>query len=229
MTFSPTWIFTTAIFVGSFVAIVLMARFLTKPFDNIKFSFKRVFPFEAYKHIGSLEGTYRIILFLFTAMCFAPLFTLVNGSAKLQDLQPLAIITVCVYGLAGISFLFLHFFDATHVSAHIKTFVINIALVLLGNALTAANGFTRFKVCRDYGENHLVLAICGGFAALFALLVLLLAFNPKLMNWAKLEKVDGEENKYVRPMKFPLAYSEWATFLLLFLGELSFLLVLTIQ
>ena len=66
------------------------------------------------------------------------------------------------------------------------------------------------------------MLICAGFSGVFAILELLIAFNPKLKKWSKLEHVSGKENEYVRPKKFPLAYSEWGTFLILFLSEFSF-------
>lgn len=228
MVFTPVWIFTTSAFVVTFIALVLIAMFLTEPFDNINFSFKRVFPFEVPEHLNSFSSIYKVIMYLFSAMCFAPLFTLLNNSNGFQDLLPITIINVCVFGLAGICFIFIHFFNVTHVNAHLRLFIGFLCLSLLGNALTAINGFIRYKTCLEHGENPLILPICGGFAALFTILLLVVALNPKLLTWARLDKVEGEENKYVRPKKFPLAYSEWLVFLFLFVGELSLLLELTV-
>lgn len=229
MVFSPIWIFSVAVYFATFLAIVLIAKFVTKPFDNIEFSFKRVFPFEVPKHLGGFSEPYKILLYLFSAMCFVPAFTLASNYGRFQNVSVLSIVVVCVYGLAGICFVFLNFFEVTHVNAHIKIFVVFLSLTLLGNALTTTNGFMLYKVCLDHGNNMIILPICAGIAGLFALILIFIAFNPNLMNWAKLEKVEGEENKYVRPKKFALAYSEWAIFLLLFLGELCFLFELTIQ
>ena len=62
--------------------------------------------------------------------------------------------------------------------------------------------------------------------AVIVALILCLIVNPKLRMWAKLDLVDGE---YVRPKRFPLAYSEWGVLLGLFLTEVLYFIQLLIR
>lgn len=229
MNFTPTWIISVVLFIACFFAIIFIAKFLTKTFENISFSFMRVFPFEVPLHQEKTESIYRTITYLFGAMSFTPIFSLMGNDGVLSNFRTFSILICCLFGLAGICFIFLHVFDVTHVKVHLTIFGLFGCLILLGSALTCVKGLLEYKTMLDHAEKIPVLLISGVFAGIFALLTLCLLLNPKLMVWAKLDKVEGEVETYVRPKKFPLAYTEWGLFLLMFLSESMMFLELLVK
>lgn len=229
MNFTPTWIISVAVFIACFLAIIFIAKFLTKSFDNISFSFMRVFPFEVPLHQEKTESIYRTLTYLFGVMSFTPLFSLINNEGNLSNFKGMSILICCLFGLDGICFIFLHIFDVTHVKVHLAIFGLFGCLILLSSALTCVKGLLEYKTLLDHAESMPILLISGVFAGIFALLTICLLLNPKLMVWAKLDKVEGEVESYVRPRKFPLAYTEWGLFLIMFLSECMMFLELLVR
>lgn len=226
---SGVWIFSISIFLIVFFSIVLIAKFLTKPIDSMNFSFLRIFPFEVLNNSEKGSFIYRTLLFLFVPLCLSPIFLLINSKGLLENFNNLSILISSIYGLASICFVFINIFDVTHVKAHLILFEIFACLVLLANALTCTKGLVEYKAFLDHSQTMPILLIGGVFAGVFSILSLLVILNPRLASWARLEQIEGKENEYARPKKFPLAYSEWALFFLLFLGECSFFVELIVK
>jgi len=225
MQFTPIWIITLCIFLVSVLAITFLAKFATKPVDSYRFSYKRVFPFEVINR-GQNSLAYRILLCVFVAASFAPLFNLFTNYGQIANIQGISIAICCIYGLAAICFAFLHYFDATHTLAHLSLFVVFLSLTLLGNALAAIKGFTVYQVYAKHDQQMYCALIGGIICGVAAIIGVILALNPRLKNWANLARTD---NGFVRPKVFILAFSEWLSFFLLAIGEASYFLVLLVQ
>ena len=222
---SITWIISFSLFLLSFFGIVSTAIVFSKPIDEYKFSFLRIFPFEIIRTSEKNAKFYTFSTYLFSGMCFSPLI-LINKTSRLSYINPLTILIVCLFGLAGICFLFLNVFDVTHVKPHISLFTVLSFLTLLSGSLVTARSFTAYSIFLKHGSKEFLFLLCGILSGIISLFSLCLIVNPKLKFWAKLDKVD---DKYVRPKKFPLAYSEWGMLLSLFLLESVFFVELLIK
>ena len=89
MHFTPIWIVTFCVFCVCSLAIIFLAKFTTKPVDSYNFSFKRVFPFEVIKDNEKIVTIYRILLCVFVAASFAPLFNLLTNYGQIANVQGL--------------------------------------------------------------------------------------------------------------------------------------------
>ena len=225
MDFSPLWIVLFSVLIVCSLAIIFLAKFATKPVDSYRFSFKRVFPFEVINRDQN-SLVYRILLCIFVAASFAPIFIHLTGGGLIENAQGISIAICCVYGFAAISFAFLHYFDATHTVVHLVLVVLFLCLTLLGNALACIKGINVYYTLAQHDQqaySSLVGGIICGLASLFGII---LALNPSLKNWANLSKIDGG---FERPRFFILAFTEWASFFLLIIGEIANFLILLIQ
>ena len=225
MQFTPIWIVTLCVYLVSIIAIVFLAKFTAKPVDSYDFSFKRMFPFEVLNH-NEKPLPYKILLCIFVATSFAPIFNLFTNYGQIANVQGISIAICCIFGLAAICFAFLHYFDATHTMVHLILFVTFLCLTLLGNALAAIKGFAVYGAYAKHDQKMYCSIIGGIICGLCALTCVIISLNPRLKHWANLEKAD---NDYVRPKVFILAYFEWITFFLLAVGEASYFLVLLVQ
>lgn len=229
MNFSISWIISVSLLIVSFFGTIIVAKIFTKPIDEYKFSFMRIFPFEVINNSGSASKVYSFFTYLFSGACFTPLIVLFEGPNKFKGLNPLSILICVVLGFASIIFIFIHIFDATHVKVHLNLFVIFVFLTLLSGALLFARALVSYKTCERYGHVEPLFIACEIASGIVCLVTLLTIFNPKLRTWASLDVVSEKENKYARPKKFVLAYSEWILFVLLFMNELTYFIQLLIK
>lgn len=227
MNFSPTWILSVSLLLVGFLGIVLSAVLFSKPIDDDKFSFMRNFPFEAQKH-SSNGRFFELSTYLFSIMCFSPLFVYQDVSFEISFLNETSIFISCAMGLAAVAFIFLVIFDATHTKTHIYLFGLFVLLTFFSSVLIFVRGVVGYSNYLNFGKKEPIFIVCEVLSALITIFILLVAFNPKLSNWAKLEKSAKDSNEYVRPKKFALAYSEWAILLALMLNELTFFIELLI-
>jgi len=217
--FTVPWIISITLVIASFLGIVLSAKLLSKPIDEYKFSFMRIFPFEVVNATENNSRYYKLATYLFSGMCFSPIILVISEQTSLKSLNPMSIISACILGLAGLCFVFLNIFDATHVKAHLSLFTVFAFLVLLSSTLIFSRGLIAYNIFKEHGKQEFLFLVTEILAALSFVFVLLIIFNPKLKIWAFLEERDG---KYYRPKKFVLAYSEWALLLTLFINELLY-------
>ena len=224
--FTISWIVTISLLLLSFFGIVFSAKFFAKPVDNQKVSFMRMFPFEMAKNNENYGKIYSFFAYLFSGLCFSPIIIIVEEHTRLANLNPLSIFVSCLLGLAGLCFVFLIVFDVTHVKPHLTIFGIFASLVLLSGLLVMVRGFISYELFLKHGSQELLLLISFILVGIVILFVVFLGSNPKLRLWAKLDEVDGE---YVRPKKFPLAYSEWGLLLSLALIEVLYFIQLLVK
>ena len=103
---SVTWIVLFSILAVSILGIIFTAVIFTKPVDDQKVSFMRIFPFEVVRTAEKEGKYYSLSTYLFAGMCFSPLISIIGEETKLRDLNPLTILIVCVLGLAALCFIF---------------------------------------------------------------------------------------------------------------------------
>lgn len=224
--FTIPWIISVTLLLISFLGIVLSAKILSKPIDEFKFSFMRIFPFEVINASGDNSKFYRFSAYLFAGMCFSPILLVVSEQTSLKSLNPMSILIACILGLAGLCFVFLNIFDATHTKAHLSLFTVFAFLILLSSTLIFSRGLIAYGIFKEHGKQEFLFLVSEILSGLTFCFVLLLVFNPKLKSWAVLEERDG---KYYRPKRFVLAYSEWALVLTLFINELVYFSQLLIK
>ena len=225
MQFTPIWFITLGVLTASVLAIVFLAKLISKPVDSYAFSFKRMFPFEVVNH-NEKGLPYKILLCVFVAASFAPLFNLFTSYGRTANVEAISIAICCVYGFAALCFAFLHYFDATHTMAHLLLFILFLCLTLLGNALATIKGIAVFNAYAKHDQKMYCSLIGGIICGACALVGVIMSVNPKLKNWAALERAN---NEVVRPKVFILAFYEWLTFFLLAIGEISYFLILLAQ
>ena len=224
--FTIPWILSITLLLIGFLGIVLSAKLLSKPIDEYKFSFMRIFPFEVINASGENSRFYSFSTYLFSGICFSPILLVISEQTSLKTLNPMSILLACVLGLAGLCFIFLNIFDATHVKAHLSLFTVFAFLILLSSTLIFSRGLIAYNIFKEHGKQEFIFLISEIFSAITFVLVLLLIFDPKLKTWAVLEERDG---KYYRPKRFVLAYSEWALLLILLINELIYFLQLLVK
>ena len=225
--FTVAWIISILLLIVSFLGVVLTAKLLSKPIDEYKFSFMRIFPFEVINASGNYSKYYSFSTYLFSGMCFSPIILVISEQASLKSLNPISILIACVLGLAGLCFIFLNIFDVTHTKPHLTLFGVFALLTLLGGILVSVRGFIAYDVFIKHGHTEYIFLVSAVLSELLgAVPALCIMFNPKLKTWAYLEKVDDQ---YVRPKRFPLAYSEWGLLLSLFLIEISYFIQLLVK
>ena len=224
--FTISWIISVTLLLISFTGVVLSAKLLSKPIDEYKFSFMRIFPFEVINASGDNSRYYTFSTYLFSGICFTPIVLVISEQVSLKSLNPMSILLACVLGLAGLCFVFLNIFDATHVKAHLSLFTVFAFLILLSSTLVFSRGLIAYNIFKEHGKQEFIFLVTEILAALTFVFSLLIILNPKLKTWAVLEKKDGQ---YVRPKRFVLAYSEWALLLALFVNEVLYFIQLLVK
>ena len=224
--FSVSWIVCVVLLAVSFFGIILCAKFFAKPVDDMKVSLMRMFPFEVAKNNENIGKLYSFFTYLFSGLCFSPIIVIIEKSSNLSNLNPLSIFVACLLGLAGLCFVFINIFEVIHVKPHLIAFGIFASLTLLSSALVTVRGFIAFDIYQQHGTFEYMLLIPSVLSGVVALFVILIVLNPKLKMWARLDKV---ENEYVRPKRFPLAYSEWGLIIALFLTEVLYFIQLLVK
>lgn len=209
------WFLSISLLVISFLAIVFIAKIFTNSFDGIKFSFMRVFPYEVIENNEKFPLIYKGFLYLFSIICIFPLFALASEKVQFNAFYLASIMLT----FSGVCFVFLNFFDATHTKAHLLLFVLFGCFCLLGNLINASVTLTYLLNERFYETNKSFAILKISISIILALLQITIYVNPKLKDWAKLDK--NEAGQLSRPKRFPLAYSEWATLLVLFLSVVN--------
>lgn len=211
------WIISLIGFLFSILASVLIANFLFVPFDNDKNVFKRVFPFEVISNLKSGFNAYKILIFVFAGLAFSPLFFLIGEDSYFKSLNGLAYVITSLLGLGGIMYVFLHFFNPSHIKTHLIIVVILVAIIFSAGILSFVLSFLLYQ------STNIIYLIFGIFSLILALFEIVSIFTFKLKNWANLEKENGILK---RPQFFPLASYEWLSVLFLTLEEVSFFLLL---
>lgn len=189
--------------------------------EKTRFSFKNRFPFEMnYQRNVVVVSYFRLFLIFLFALCvgFPILFaTSFRGASNIAYATVIAFFFIAT----ALVDLILFFLRPTYLKQFKIYSTLAIALAMMASGMMGVFLFTSVY-------EHVAYKILGGIA--FALLAfnLIMAVNPKLSHWDRLEEIknkDGTMN-YVRPKISPLAFSLWLNFLTLILGNLILLISL---
>lgn len=203
------------------VLFIVTGRFTYFTNEKTRFSFKNRFPFEMnYQRNIVIVSYFRLFLIFVFALCvgFPILFaTCFTGASNIAYATVIAFFFI----VAALVDLILFFIRPTYLKQFKIYSTLAIAFAMMANGMAGVFFFTSLYL-------HVAYKVLGGIA--FALLAfnLLMAVNPKLSKWDKLEESknkDGTMN-YVRPKISPLAFSLWLNFLTLILG--NFILLISI-
>lgn len=220
------WIIFLILYVMSFVALIIF-RFLLSG-DNIEYSYKRNFPCEIITSGSKMVPTYKIFLFIFAGLSFAPLFCILPKIGEFGSIGWLAILISILYGFCGVFIAAIHIFEAKFIKVHSIIATIFFSLTMLSSALSAVFSLLVFQVNNRFNLGSASSMIYMGLFIAITLFTLIIVINPKLKEWTKLEKVklpDGSLG-YDRPKVFILALSEWVVILAAVVSELLFFLSL---
>ena len=221
------WIFLLVAFVGVFIALVVLSIVSLRFVEEENRSFTRLFPCELIKEANPLANSYRIILYVFSGLCFAPVFVVLPLINEFGGLGIFAMIISFLYGIEGIVMVSIFLFHIRYTNTHTKLSTGFMAGSFLVNALTTVYAFLTFKKWNDFNKGSVLTLVMGIIAAVLAIGALLITLNPKLKDWARLIKVEsGEDVHYTRPKIFPLAFSAWLLILINFVGEIVFFISL---
>jgi len=213
------------LFVPAFFAAVLSSIFLVlvglwnyRFSHKAKFSFGNGFPYELYTDAHLRFSGYVKVLIVLSSLAFI-LFGF--GGFAFPSLVS-AIIVMTGYTLTSLALMSLFITDMRYAKLHV--FLASAFFVM--TALTAAS-VSYFAFTTPYDIFHPALAYVAAGLALFEVLV---AINPRLKHWEKLEAVAQKDGTvaFERPRHFVLPLSEWLTmgvFLLLTIAIFLFWLL----
>lgn len=186
------------------------------------YSFRSYFSYEMFTEEKSFPNILLRIIEALAVLSFllSGAFGLISEGGDMN--LSLYFMAFCFLGLvASLSHYFLSFIDLSYAKAHFALFFVEIAALILFSAM---NGFYFSSIYRNLGEPSFLLIAILSF--LYLLLALLILVNPKMKDWAKLEKKTNEkgETSYIRPKRFVLPYSEWVIYFLLILANITSLI-----
>ena len=223
--FNLVWIFLLVFFVASFAVVAVLSIFRLHQVEEENRSFLRVFPCELIKEKIPNANIYRIFIYIFSGLCFAPVFVVLPLLDEFGGLGALAMILSFLYGIEGIVMVSIFLFNIRYTNTHTKLSTAFMAGSFLVNALTTLYGVLTYTTWNKFDKGSPLALAMAILAGLLTIGTLLIMFNPKLKNWAQLVKVEnGEEVIYSRPKIFPLAFSEWLIIVINFVGEIAFFL-----
>lgn len=199
-----------------------------RTFKNVageSFSFLRHFPFELDEDKRNDRHFFlrAAIILIIPLMCASYVLILKD----VYPLTSLAYIMTISGALSYVLLFFLFIIDTKYVNVHLTLFLL-FALTCVINAISAIWLAFLFIDSTLY-ISILFNDVIGYIIAIFGFIILavevVILVNPKIKNWAKLEKHVNEDGTiiYKRPKIFILALSEW---LLIALNHLSFILPL---
>lgn len=208
------------------LAIILFLGFILLSFNNYKRRFNvkynplNMFPYELNFEASFKENLIGNIFLFATSLTGIVFHVLIIKSATSGFIIILAITGILASVLLSIVPLLPLTFLKTHLIVDIVLFI-SVLLSIVSSALCALR---YYQVWLDSENNpSLFLTI---FYFVFGGIYLLFLFNPKIALWAKLEQVVNSDGTsyYQRPKFFPLAYTEWVTYIFYFIS-LIFILV----
>lgn len=221
------WVFFLILVAVGFATLVIFSIFRLKGVEAENRSFLRLFPCELVSEKLPGGSAYRVVLYIYGALCFAPVFVVLPLLDEFGGLGAMALITSFLFGIEGIIMVALFLFHIKYINTHTKISTIFMAGGFLVNALAAVYAILTYSKWNQFDMGSGLTIAMAFISGLLTICSLVLVLNPKLKNWAQLVQVEGGENPvYRRPKIFPLAFSEWAIVIINFVGEVAFLISL---
>ena len=221
------WIVFLVAFVGVFATLVVLSILRMNYIEKENRSFLRLFPCELIKDSIPNANIYRVLLYIFSGLCFAPVFVVLPLLDEFGGLGALAMIVSFLYGIEGLVMVSIFLFNIRYTNTHTKLSTIFMAGSFLILALITLYAVLTFTTWNKFDKGSVLTLVMAILAGLLAIGTLIITLNPKLKKWASLVKSQsGDEAIYSRPKIFPLAFSEWLIILINFFGEITFFISL---
>ena len=183
-----------------------------------KLSFLTGFPYEAYEKKKNSVGFYALIVFLASeALLNVSMF--VNFSDSSADMIGLLVLSATLTATMFFLIIRIHTLTASRERIHLTRFyLMGLGLFLLASL----NGLIFLNLSR-FSEKETAVFVLSIMQFVISLSVVFILINPRLKNWAQLEKVVDEDggSSLKRPRPFVLAFSEWS---IIFLSVLAWFL-----
>ena len=172
-----------------------------------KFSFLTDFPYETFEKKRNHLGGLRVFIAFLVSEVLVSASMFVNFYDASPDLIGLLILSALLTVVMIFLVIRIHTLSAGREKIHLTRFyLMGLGLVLL----SSVNGilFLNLSKGRESETAVLVLSI---IQFVLALSVVFILINPRLKDWARLEKVVDEDGgtSLKRPKPFVLAFSEW--------------------
>ena len=203
-----------------FIGFVILSFNNYKKRFNVKYNPLNMFPYELNFEASFKENLLGNIFLFATSLIGIVFHVLIIKSASSGFIIILAISGILASVLISIVPLLPLSYLKTHLIVDVALFI-SVLLSIVSSALCALRYYQVWL--NSEGNPSLFLMI---FYFVFAGIYLLFLFNPKIALWAKLEQVVNSDGTsyYKRPKFFPLAYTEWVTYIFYFFS-LIFVLV----
>lgn len=192
--------------------------------EKTRFSFRNRFPFELnYQRNITIVSYFRLFLIFLFALCvgFPILFaTSFRGASNVAYATVIAFFFIA----SALVDLVLFFIRPTYLKQFKIYSTLAITLTMMAEGMIGVFFLTSIYT-------HVAFKVMAGIAFALMGFNLLMAINPKLSRWDRLEESknkDGTMN-YVRPKISPLAFSLWLNFLTLVIGEFILLISLLLS
>lgn len=217
------WIL-SLILIGLFSVIYIVSGIVSfKKNTGENYSFFKHFPHELSFKDDSNRKLYLAILTVNACMCALILINAFPFIYNFKSFSGFLFVEFLFAAISSISFVVMNLIEAKFIKQH--TIIATLYMVSTFAMLAITDAYCFLLYSMDKNTFHVTIGILSSFLTLIEILTII---NPKLKDWAKLEstKNDSGEIEYKRPRFFPLAYSEWITFVISTLGLILFLIAL---
>lgn len=211
--------------VALFVLRFFLNRIVAKQ-NNMDNVYTNKFPSEIFKAKEGPIYLNKVINYIYAGVSFGGIFVILPNIKSFGGVEIFSIIVSSVAGLVGLLDIINSEISVFYVKQHILISTIYMAGNFLLAALVGVNSYLYYQMGQTTKASggSIMSIIFAVLAALVAIAALIIMFNPKLKDWAKLVRLNENDNTYVRPKYFPLAFSEWLFNLIHFLSLLIFIL-----
>ncbi len=226
--FNLIYISLFAIYLLLFLTLTIFGNIIYQFVNKKKFSYFNTFPYEILDNVDQkLSLPYRIILLIYSGFAISPLILIFTSFSSWGNLIYLVTFIAILIFINALFYLGIAFLPAKFIRQHTLLATLYFVFNILISALVSLLGFLLYFTYNT-SLPHLIFAC---FSILLTIIGIIVILNPKLKEWAKLNKETNEkgETSIVRPKFFPLAYSEWLFYLIsLFNVVMTFLTFLSI-
>lgn len=214
------WVLALLTYVAIFTILILIPTLSYKKKHN-DFSFLRTFPFEV-----MADKRFDVILLIFAISSFSSLLITIPLFAEFSSFAIFNVALSFFFGLSGILVATIFKISTKYIRPHLYLSTFLLADAFMSSALVCLHLFLNFSAKNKFNEGGMTL-LFAILSAILCLLSMLICFNPKLKNWSQLEeRIVNDEKVFDRGKVFPLAYSQYASILIIAISYIFFFLSL---
>ncbi len=220
---SPFWIIVISTYAGLFILFFIVLLVNNLIFK--KFNILQHFPVEIMSEKSPTSLLLRIIQYACLFPAILPMILVSVYFDSFGGLLPIEIIIGAVVLFSACLNVVLSYIPARNTKPHQIIATIHMSISFLLASLVTFNGFYFMYLYNSQSTGSVYHMILGIVGALLALGMFAVIFNPKLLNWYRLDKETNDDGtiSVTRPKIFPLAFSEWLSIAISFLSGLIFI------